>query len=325
MTVSVSIIIPVYQAEDFLPACLTSVLAQTYPDFEVICVDDGSTDKSASIVQQYAVKDSRIRLMSGANQGVSMARNTGLAMARGDYIAFVDSDDMIHPLFLEKMVQTALRTGADIVSCAYQQVSSDALFSPGTLPMADTERVTHHPFDALVNRQEGYTVMVWGKVFHRSVIGDILFDERLSCGEDYLFVHQVFYQAKKSVTLDTPLLYYRQSPNSIMHKTGTHNKVQAHFMLASRLKKIFADVPMTAKTRRTLDRHIAKMFLKYAFSYPIYDTTAYYQSWEKYAEQLRDYYREGLYCPVCLSLKNKILSHLFLNRRFRLLSWLKGI
>jgi glycosyltransferase involved in cell wall biosynthesis len=101
MTPKVSIIIPVYNTEAYLERALTSVLSQTYRDFEAICVNDGSTDNSLAILESYAQKDSRIKIISQDNQGLSMARNNGLKEAQGEYVYFFDSDDALHPQMLE--------------------------------------------------------------------------------------------------------------------------------------------------------------------------------------------------------------------------------
>ena len=97
----ISVIIPVYNVEEYLPVCLDSVLAQTFSDFEAVCVNDGSPDNSAAILEKYAKKDARIKVVSRPNGGLSAARNTGLENACGEYIYFLDSDDYIHPQLLE--------------------------------------------------------------------------------------------------------------------------------------------------------------------------------------------------------------------------------
>ena len=99
----ISIIIPVYKVEEYLPACLDSVLAQTFTDWEAICVNDGSPDNCGAILAEYAQKDSRIKVISQENQGVSVARNKALENAQGEYISFLDSDDELAPTFLQKM------------------------------------------------------------------------------------------------------------------------------------------------------------------------------------------------------------------------------
>ena len=114
----ISVIIPVYNAEKYLSDCIHSVLEQTYPNFEVICIDDGSTDHSVQILKRF--NSSKIKIFTQANQGVSVARNFGLDQARGDLITFVDSDDVIDPHFLEKLVSIYDSSHSSVIGCRYK-------------------------------------------------------------------------------------------------------------------------------------------------------------------------------------------------------------
>ena len=115
----VSIIIPVYNVEKYLPKCLESVLGQTYADLEIICVDDGTPDRSAAVILSYAEKDRRINLISQENQGLSGARNTGINAATGKYIVFLDGDDWIDPETVETAVNKAEENNTDVVMWGY--------------------------------------------------------------------------------------------------------------------------------------------------------------------------------------------------------------
>ena len=121
----ISIIVPVYQVEKYLNECIDSILAQTFTDFELILVDDGSPDNCPALCDAAAKKDSRVRVIHKQNGGVSTARNAGLDAAQGNWIAFVDSDDTATPEYLEKMHKAALETGADFTSC-HQKLFADA-------------------------------------------------------------------------------------------------------------------------------------------------------------------------------------------------------
>ena len=112
-----SIIVPVYKVEKYLPKCLDSILAQTFTDFELILIDDGSPDRCGDICDEYAAKDDRLIVIHQENKGVSAARNAGLDIARGEYIGFVDSDDWIEPEMYETMLATAKESEAEIVAC----------------------------------------------------------------------------------------------------------------------------------------------------------------------------------------------------------------
>lgn len=132
----VSVIVPVYQVEAYLAKCLDSILAQTFTDFELILVDDGTRDDCPRIMTRYAAMDARIRCIHKENGGLSSARNAGLDIARGEYIAFVDSDDTVEPTMLADAVAAAQRTGAQLVIYNYRLVTEDGVQS-ACLPMKD--------------------------------------------------------------------------------------------------------------------------------------------------------------------------------------------
>ena len=125
MNAKVSVIIPVYNAEQYLKRCLDSVLAQTYQDFEIICIDDGSTDNSGAICDEYAKKDSRIRILRKENGGVSSARNAGLNIAEGEYITFIDSDDYVDTDYMQTLYENL--EGADAVASGSREVAGDVV------------------------------------------------------------------------------------------------------------------------------------------------------------------------------------------------------
>ena len=121
----ISIIIPCYNVEKYLRRCLDSVLSQTFCDWEAICVDDGSPDECGKILDQYAQNDSRFKIIHQENKGASVARNNGLAEAKGDWICFVDSDDIIHPQMLEIVYNKAISNNVDMVHYKYQEFKTN--------------------------------------------------------------------------------------------------------------------------------------------------------------------------------------------------------
>src|SRR5690625_3550080 len=122
MEIKLSIIVPIFNMEQLLPKCLDSILTQTFKGFELILVNDGSTDKSGEICDDYAHKDQRIKVIHKKNGGTSSARNAGLAVAKGDYIGFVDSDDYINKHMYETLYNSAIKHSSDIVLCSYEDV-----------------------------------------------------------------------------------------------------------------------------------------------------------------------------------------------------------
>ena len=137
---AISVIMPVYNVEKYLPRCIDSVLNQTFQDWELICVNDGSPDGSAAILSEYANRDARIKIVTKKNGGLSDARNAGMAVATGDYILYVDSDDFIHPQTMEIAYHFAVRDGSDIVSFTYDRIYRPQLMVRHVLGM-DTDSV----------------------------------------------------------------------------------------------------------------------------------------------------------------------------------------
>ena len=171
----ISVIVPVYKVERFLPACIDSLLAQTFADFELILVDDGSPDGCPVLCDAAAEKDNRVRVLHKPNGGVSTARNAGLDMARGKWIAFVDSDDSVQPDYLEKMYTAARAVGADIALCGGQCVDEEGrVIGPGE------PRIT----DEVMDREEALRRLVtpedqvpWNKLYRRELCDGLRYPE----------------------------------------------------------------------------------------------------------------------------------------------------
>lgn len=182
--VKISVIIPVYNTGGYLSRCLDSVLNNTYRNLEVICINDGSTDESEAILRRYAEKDGRVIAVNQKNAGVSAARNTGLDMATGDYIAFVDSDDWVHPQYFEILLFAQEVTGAEIVACQYQAVNCEECGQRENISYCIEDVQSIQVGEAIRN---GYLKrLVWGRIYKKSIIEE-RFELRLSWGEDTVF------------------------------------------------------------------------------------------------------------------------------------------
>lgn len=216
----ISVIIPVYKVEAHLPDCLDSLLAQTYRNFELLCVNDGSPDGSQEILERYAQKDDRIRVFKKENGGVSSARNFGLERARGEYIAFVDSDDFVLPQFLERMQQAAETEQAKIVVCGFRKVPETC--HPGTVrpagePMkTQTIPLEEYSFD---NAQcPAACCYVWRVLFQKTIAEGLRFDENMAISEDTLFFFQAMLKAGSLVFVPEKLYQYRMVQTSVCHQ-----------------------------------------------------------------------------------------------------------
>ncbi len=217
MTPKVSIIIPVYNTEAYLERALTSVLSQTYRDFEAICVNDGSTDNSLAILESYAQKDPRIKVVSQENQGLSMARNNGLKNARGEYIYFLDSDDALHPQMLEITISKITEHQADLLCFRFKKNTSLTI-QPTPIPLNQIPfKTTQKPLAFTKKHKFKVTFNAWDKLFKRTLIGTSTFISGIYF-EDYPFTYEILSKSPKTVLLKTALHYYTTNNQaSIMH------------------------------------------------------------------------------------------------------------
>lgn len=217
----ISVIIPVYNVEAHLEKCLESVSKQTLRDIEIICVNDGSTDGSAAILQKFSEKDKRFVVITRKNQGLSVARNVGLAHSNAKYIAYVDSDDFVHPEFLQKLYSVANEYRADIVGCNFAKIYADE-----NLPeLQNAKPKVYVPaLPVLLNRKNFIHFNVWNKLYTKKIISDIDFVAGIYF-EDWVYNSCVFAKAQKFVWIDEKLYGYRISENSIMRSRFNHKKL----------------------------------------------------------------------------------------------------
>ena len=237
----VSLILPVYNVSRYLSICLDSILAQTYPDFEAILIDDGSTDDSLQICQEYAKKDGRFRVIHQENQGLASARNTGLRNRRGEYFYFIDSDDCIHPRLLEIVVSIAETEHADLVQINLKDVPADYRDFRKEADFADTyhtlqDKLQHFSLvQSLYNLDRDKqklakdirltTTVVWTKLYRSSVFSKFLFPEGMRMHEDQMVAHRILQMGGGMVFLDLPLYFYRQSDASLIRVGWTPKRL----------------------------------------------------------------------------------------------------
>ena len=241
---TISVIIPVYNVEAYLPQCIESVLSQTYTDFELILVDDGSKDASLDICKQYAQKDIRVKALHQENAGVSTARNKGLSAATGTWVTFIDSDDWADADFLENFHidknsdADVICQGLKYVDHATRQTKRERRFGNDIITVPDTEgKLAQH--DVL---SYGVTVC---KCFKMSVIKtfDIQFDEQIAYHEDHIFTLEYISHSKSIVTIDACGYNYRCGHNATSLSKRRHpckNQVRAAQRMMEELQKISA-------------------------------------------------------------------------------------
>lgn len=213
----ISVIVPVYKVEAYLHACVDSLLAQTYSDFELILVDDGSPDNCGKICDEYAAKDPRVRCVHQENQGLSGARNAGIDIAQGEFITFIDSDDLVDARYLEILMDAA-KEGADVAICRHREFADGNLLRPwqGQVPRRSFDAV--NAVETMYNGSAWIPVNACCKLFRRQLIGDTRFPlGRLH--EDQAFTPYILYRAEKIVSCDAVLYHYRVNPVSITRNT----------------------------------------------------------------------------------------------------------
>ena len=213
----ISIIIPVFKVEKYLARCLDSLMGQTHTDFEAILIDDRSPDGSGKICDEYANRDNRFKVIHcEQNGGASAARNIGLGLASGDYIAFVDSDDYVVPTYLEMLLAKIEKAGADVVQCGYQEVVSDEHVTMGAESFF--EGYTNEQAYGLLygdGRNDVLNFILWNKLFRKETVKDIRFVEGLRC-EDVIFISEVISSVKTIAVSNEGIYYYCRHDDSVM-------------------------------------------------------------------------------------------------------------
>lgn len=207
----ISIIVPVYNVDKYLGKCLDSLLAQTERDIEILLIDDGSTDDSCRICDEYSNLDQRVRVFHTENQGVSAARNRGLSESKGDYIGFVDSDDWVEPTMYEQMLNALKSNNADICVCSFAK------------EYLDRTEIAYNIKDLSYTRSESLRAIalgpfysyVWNKLVKKNLCKDILFPEH-HIYEDLSTTYKYFLNSNKTVTISSPLYHYRMREGSLI-------------------------------------------------------------------------------------------------------------
>lgn len=232
----VSVIVPVYNAEQYLARCVNSILSQSYPNFELILVDDGSLDRCGDICDTFATQDHRIRVIHQENQGQAAARNHGVSVATGQWVCFVDSDDAIHPSMLEEMVK-ALSSNPDAKICAAQFAEGNALPEDFSSPC----HCSFHPYsvtqDFLVNllsegRLQYYCICA--ELIHIDIVRKIPFTAG-KVYEDSAVACQWLFEAKTVLITETPLYFYQTNPEGTTKSSFSMKRLDGQWSLLEQI------------------------------------------------------------------------------------------
>lgn len=286
-----SIIVPIYNAEKYLGDTIQSLLKQTYTDFEILLVDDGSTDNSLKICNIFAELDKRIKVIHKDNGGVSSARNSGLVKAVGQYIAFVDADDLIEPDMYRLLIKSLEHSSADVAMCGI--VTETVYKIPNSITVKDYQIVYDKPLKLLLDETLG-TGYVWNKVFRNSSIGSIRFDEAIVYSEDQLFITEVLMRCNAIVLLPQILYHYMQHQDSLSWQDGNYGIWQGNFRARKRIYQMI----LSQESEGILQKYVFEEYVKailacirYTIKYR--EEAEYHRIMEKYGLTINKYLRSA--------------------------------
>lgn len=229
----VSIIVPAYNIQDYLGRCLDSLLNQSYHNLEIIVVDDGSSDKTAEILDMYAEKDKRIIAIHQKNQGVSVARNRGLDIATGNYIGFTDGDDMVEPDMYEFLLNLIEEKKVDIAHCGYQMVFPNRI---DYYYNTEIERMMNHD-EGLYELLTGNMIEpgLWNKLYRAELFRSVRLKEGVQETEDLLCNFELFMQAHSSYFVDIPKYHYMLREGSATTTVMSEKKYRDRYYVVSEI------------------------------------------------------------------------------------------
>ncbi|MCD7726174.1 MAG: glycosyltransferase [Clostridiales bacterium] len=259
-----SIIIPVYNTRPYLTDCLDSILNQPWTDYEILLIDDGSSDGSAALCDEYASRHSQIRCHHQPNSGHTAARQQGYRLSRGEYVTFVDSDDWISPDMYPRMCQEAQNTHADILLCNYiavmpnQELKCSSPFAPG---FYDKDRLRLEVYPSMIYSGAffiyGIAPSMWNKIFRRSLLEKHLLrvPHEVLVGEDALASYSCMLEASSIYFFDEAFYYYRSNAGSATHSMDRKRLGENHILFETLYR--FLDISHYPALERQLHYYIA--------------------------------------------------------------------
>lgn len=261
----VSIIVPIYNVEQYIQECVESLINQTYYDLEIILINDGSTDSSGELCDEFSEKDNRIRVVHQKNAGAANAKNKGLDMAIGEYITFIDSDDVVEVNWIQMMVQEMESEDVEIVECKMDLLLKNRV-----------EAVNDYYDDKKIFTSEEYLAqylnrwtssLFWNKLFKRELTKNIRFKKERRCIDDEFYTYKVISNAKKISRIDDVLYHYRQRKSSVVRTKSNQFQItdDALEVLIERYEWIKARYPMLRRIYLNHDMDFLLYYSKQGF------------------------------------------------------------
>lgn len=281
MKQKISVIIPVYNVEKYLPECLESVLEQSYSSLEIILIDDGSKDNSGKICDEYAQKDHRIRVIHQENKGAAGAKNAGLRVATGEILTFADSDDVVEPGAYAKMIDVMEKTGADVVQGSFFNLYTDGI----EIMRKDSFEESGEQF--LTRFTRDWTCgLLWDKIYRRALFDGVFFQEG-NIIDDEFFTYRGIMNAKKVVRISDAVYRYRQRRSGVMASVSSKERIvldKLHY-LQERRADVSSRYPSLAVV---YDEHYLNMLLILS-----HDAYASEQSLKEIKSAITQYFRNN--------------------------------
>ena len=284
----ISVIVPVYNVETYLEECLDSIQNQTYTDFEVLLVNDGSTDRSKAICERYCKENRRFHLLNQENQGLSAARNTGVAASRGEFIVFVDSDDMILANYLETLMHY-MREDVDIVESQFTVSNEEFLAKSFKEPSILFEGNSQEAVKIFTKHVLNVNAVT--KLYRRSIVEAVPYIDGVIFEDVYCGIGMLKY-IRKIIKIDYKGYYYRQHQASIMHRTFTPKNLDI-FTVSDQLIDLYSD---------------REELLPYIGSFLVHVATMHYQDYIQKGNPYADVYNQKLADYVTITKKNPELA-----------------
>ncbi len=317
----ISVIIPMYNVEKYIKGCLQSVAAQTFCDFECVCIDDGSPDKSAKIAEKFALTDARFTVIHQKNGGLSDARNTGMHHSTAPYVFFLDSDDYIHPKTLETLYNLIQKTGVKVANCGVQNTAKifDEALEDIDISRYKTEIISN-PLNAFLKRRDIKTGVCF-RLYARQVIQDIPFIKGVHF-EDVAFTTQLLNQIDKMAFINAPLYYYYKNPNSVMRSHFSNEKIDSYNTLIRHLSAYF--IQNAPEKLPTVQCYLFNQRIKMMFNQCVRkqkDKTKQTELFQYAQPIVQKLYQDKLISYKHLKIKHKIALWLILNHTAKAANW----
>lgn len=289
----ISVIVPIYQAERDLRRCLDSILAQTYSDFELLLIDDGSRDQSGTICDEYQQKDSRIHTYHKQNEGVSSARNMGIEKAQGEYVIQIDSDDWVEPTMLEELYAEAIKQNADMVICDFFiGLGENQVYHQQKPSLLEPKTVRKELFQHLHGG-------CWNKLIKKECFQrKVRFEESISLCEDKLFICETLKNVTKVAYLNKAFYHYEQNDDASSLSKGqyTEEHYQQRLHICNLFKeRIHWDNEEEAKTMET---SLAKLMIEGAFKYSRFSSKTFKEKFHDYRGSIFQMKTEPLHIRI---------------------------